>query len=672
MVHSRANEIWIYFDNNKEEGVATCKTCQQRLRNNRSYNLRQHLRKLHNIDLEPRPEELPHCSPQPYDESQIKDLLKVAKRRMLEDQEMAAKRARRCLPIELEKSTMINAVMGLVVHDGLPLKIFDSKYMKALLNPICESISDLGGKEFHITKIRCHHAVDLVADYIRKCFASDLTWRLLSLKFESFLESKPGIRRVFAQYVHKGQVAAHILGIIDFNINSSEKIEKKLKELLDKFHIDMKQVIAACDYSRPSWHGSEMSNAEYMDYIDKFEEYNEIAIKDIKISRPLGHIAQLCAFDVIKNEDVYSYILECRNLARFLSNPSNGYYELLESKELRIPKVDSPCVWGSTYVMMEALKATAVVLRNIKFEPLEQEEDKFNLNEDLWSFIESYCIAMGSLQKAIIKFSQEEVHYGDFYAQWLKTKLMTEKLHEIHRNKKKFCLKLITLLLQSFEDRSKEILRHKHLYACLFLDPRFQHTLTLQEKLEAISYLKQLWNRAKVFQSNAIEEKRIPIGSDNANNRVGQPTELLDDEDAFLNEFLSQDIPIRDRTVDDVHVKIEKFKLPFQLVDTNVLQFWQEQNFSEPELYILSSVCFAMPITPIPQKIKTLCSLLKSLTNDNSGDPSGRTLENLTFIRLNMHLLSKTIAALPLFEQRPLIIENFNKHRKLDTKNCHL
>lgn len=599
MVHSRANEIWIYFDNNKVEGVATCKTCQQRLRNNRSYNLRQHLRKLHNIDLEPRPEELPHYSPQPYDESQIKDLLKVAKRRMLEDQEMAAKRARRRLPIELEKSTMINAVMGLVLHDGLPLKIFDSKYMKTLLNPICESMSDLGGKEFHITKSRCYHALDLVADYIRRSFANDLNWRLLSLKFESFSESEPGIRRVIAQYVDKGQVAAHILGLVDFNISSSEKIENKLKELLSKFHVDIKQVIAACDCSRLTRHGSEMSNAEYMDYIGKFEEYNEIVMKDIKISRPLGHIAQLCAFDVIKNKDVYSYILECRNMARFLSNPSNGYCELLESKEMRIPKVDSPCLWGSTYAMIEALKATTHVLRNIKFEPLEQEEDKFNLNEDLWSFIESYCIAMGSLQKAVIKFSQEELHYGDFYAQWLKTKLMTEKLREIHKNKKKFCLKLITLLLQSFESRSKEMLHHKHFYGCLFLDPRFQHTLNLEQKLEAISYLKQLWNRAKVFRSNAIEEKRMTSNSDNVNNLVEQPSELVDDEDAFLNEFLSQDIPIRDRTVDDVHMKIEKFKLPFQLVDTNVLQFWQEQTFSEPELYILSSVCFGMPITPV-------------------------------------------------------------------------
>uniref|UniRef100_A0A1A9UPD0 BED-type domain-containing protein n=1 Tax=Glossina austeni TaxID=7395 RepID=A0A1A9UPD0_GLOAU len=242
MVHSRANEIWIYFDNNKAEGVATCKTCQQRLRNNRSYNLRQHLRKLHNIDLEPRPEELPHYSPQPYDESQIKDLLKVAKRRMLEDQEMAAKRARRRLPIELEKSTMINAVMGLVVHDGLPLKIFDSKYMKTLLNPICESMSDLGGKEFHITKSGCYHALDLVADYIRRSFANDLNWRLLSLKFESFSESEPGIRRVIAQYVDKSQVAARILGLVDFNIRSSEKIENKLKELLSKFHVDIKQI----------------------------------------------------------------------------------------------------------------------------------------------------------------------------------------------------------------------------------------------------------------------------------------------------------------------------------------------------------------------------------------------------------------------------------------------
>uniref|UniRef100_A0A1A9WBG6 BED-type domain-containing protein n=1 Tax=Glossina brevipalpis TaxID=37001 RepID=A0A1A9WBG6_9MUSC len=207
----RANKIWIYFDNNKEDGFATCKTCQQRLKNNRSFNLRQHLRKLHNIDLEAKPEELPHYSPQPYDESQIKEMLKVAKRRMLEDQEMVAKRARRRLPIELEKFTMINAIMSLIVQDGLPLKILDSKYMKALLNPICESMSDLGGKDFNITKHRCYQALDSVADYIRKGFAKDLNWRLLSLVFESFLGSQPDVRCVIAQYVDKGQVAAHIL-----------------------------------------------------------------------------------------------------------------------------------------------------------------------------------------------------------------------------------------------------------------------------------------------------------------------------------------------------------------------------------------------------------------------------------------------------------------------------
>uniref|UniRef100_A0A1A9ZBS0 Uncharacterized protein n=1 Tax=Glossina pallidipes TaxID=7398 RepID=A0A1A9ZBS0_GLOPL len=65
-------------------------------------------------------------------------------------------------------------------------------------------------------------------------------------------ESEPGIRRVIAQYVDKGQVAAHILGLVDFNISSSEKIENKLKELLSKFHVDIKQVIAACDCSRIS------------------------------------------------------------------------------------------------------------------------------------------------------------------------------------------------------------------------------------------------------------------------------------------------------------------------------------------------------------------------------------------------------------------------------------
>lgn len=68
MVRNTKSEIWNYFDNIVEEGVAVCKTCLQSLRNNRTYNLRQHLRKIHNIVIdvqEPGSAQQPTYSPQP-------------------------------------------------------------------------------------------------------------------------------------------------------------------------------------------------------------------------------------------------------------------------------------------------------------------------------------------------------------------------------------------------------------------------------------------------------------------------------------------------------------------------------------------------------------------------------------------------------------------------------
>lgn len=49
----------------------------------------------------------------------------------------------------------------------------------------------------------------------------------------------------------------------------------------------------------------------------------------------------------------------------------------------------------------------------------------------------------------------------------------------------------------------------------------------------------------------------------------------------------------------DTYSKIENFKLPHHRVETNVLDFWYGKQFTDPELFALANICFAIPPTQV-------------------------------------------------------------------------
>lgn len=56
-------------------------------------------------------------------------------------------------------------------------------------------------------------------------------------------------------------------------------------------------------------------------------------------------------------------------------------------------------------------------------------------------------------------------------------------------------------ILSSIEVRSKTLLNNKFLISCLFLDPRFTHTLTPQQENDAVNHLKSIWDRTNDINS---------------------------------------------------------------------------------------------------------------------------------------------------------------------------
>jgi len=144
-------------------------------------------------------------------------------------------------------------------------------------------------------------------------------------------------------------------------------------------------------------------------------------------------------------------------------------------------------------------------------------------------------------------------------------------------------------LLESMEVRTKKLVSNVGFDACLYLDPRFHHILDGSQKERAIHFLKKLWAQIKIHS---------PIPNlVSSNNSMASDTVHEAYNFDLLDGFLSAKIVSNEST--DVHGKIESLKLPYMKSSENVLNFWKVRKLSDPELYALSKICFAIPPTHV-------------------------------------------------------------------------
>ncbi|XP_036317372.1 uncharacterized protein LOC118732350, partial [Rhagoletis pomonella] len=125
---------------------------------------------------------------------------------------------------------------------------------------------------------------------------------------------------------------------------------------------------------------------------------------------------------------------------------------------------------------------------------------------------------------------------------------------------------------------------------------------------------------------------------------------FFDEEDELMYQYLVQGTQAEINNTFDAYARIEHLQLPFQRID-DVLKFWKGKQYTDPELYELSNVCFAVPPTQVT--IERAFSTLRLVLTDYRNQLSQETLENILLVKLNPSFLDTAIETLPLFEDTP-------------------
>ncbi|TMW47899.1 hypothetical protein DOY81_007022 [Sarcophaga bullata] len=628
-MHNTDSEIWNYFKNISGEGVAVCKICEKHVRTNRRFNLTRHLKGLHGIEVDKNPD------------SQEDEAGNRANKRKLAQTEdsTASKSSKRCLYVEIDKEIVTRSVLGLLLEEGVQPRVFGSANMQALLMPICEGLCEEANKTLKIDEIETERVISSLATHLRNTFTNELHWRLLSLKIDADVNATSNSYCLSALFVDNGELKTYALGIIDLGDKTCLR-EENIKDILHKFNIDSNQIISAyCDDTKAHYN-EPVENCNYLDKINQFEIFHEITLGDIKVERYVGTTIQHCILDLFKNNSIFQSFLQCRNMVKFLQN-SHEYQELFKENNFNIPQLDSPWKWGSTYTMMKHLEDSCNVLKTINYESNVSSEDNFNLDNNLWAFIRSYCKVLYTVQKTLIRCYSTDMHFGDFYAQFLKSKLFVEKILNEKKHQDNYVQVIGETLLESIRKRLDSFLKHERFVACLYLDPRFQHTLNTSQRALAHSFLKKLWTRSKIYNIDMTNS----AARYKDNQEKGQEHEDQDDEDTFLNNFLTQNIQNADSREAEIYFKFETLKLPFQTVDVNILKFWKELSVREPEIYALSQICFAIPATQVYNR--TLCTEIYKIGKYETASAFAK--ENRSIVRLNYHLIKDVSETMVFF-----------------------
>ena len=184
-------------------------------------------------------------------------------------------------------------------------------------------------------------------------------------------------------------------------------------------------------------------------------------------TRCAAHTLQLAIKDFFNIEQVKTLTEKGREMAVHLRKPS--FIRILRTLKKKMPILDCPTRWGSTYLMLVRLQEYQEISEDIEFE----DEGFFERTSILISALKPVEILNRRLQSEVLLLS-------DFFSQWIKTKLELERSTNTFTNS----------LLSAMKNREAKLFDNDVLLAGVFLDPRFKSLLTPEQKTQAEAYVR--------------------------------------------------------------------------------------------------------------------------------------------------------------------------------------
>lgn len=244
-----------------------------------------------------------------------------------------------------------------------------------------------------------------------------------------------------------------------------------------------------------------------------------------------------------------------------------------------------------------------------------------------WSDIVKIMTTLAPFKKNMLKLQSEQCTLSDFYGFWTLIHLKLGKENS----------PLTESLINDMMSYHEMLVNNPTVIAAVYLDPRYQRSLSNEKKEMAISFLKALYQKIRTIEN--IQS------NDNTNNeqasRGADDDDSYDEMEAYLNSIQPESTNNTQGTPAD-GIDIEKLLKDFdgqkESLKSSVLQFWEENKSIHPILYKLSSAVFTIP--PTQSSVERGFSSFAIVLTARRTRLGDAILEKILLIKTNKDLLN--------------------------------
>lgn len=509
--------------------------------------------------------------------------------------------------IKVDDKRLMEACVELVVVNGCPIDIVEYSGFRKLIDPVVKGI----GGDFQLNVDSLKSSIASMANDVVQKIKTAVRNNLLSLKIDVVTGLYGSILTVNVQYVMNGKLHLNTLSIKELVHDQTFFINDILLETLDVYNIDPNQIYSI----------TFDSDSQMMDKSNCFSDRNTVefnipVIQNVHFNGTiLAHkcvavTLQLAIDDAHNDPNVICVLNEFRNFIKTIMSSLN-----LEEHNLHNLCSDSPSQWLTTYEMLEQFFE-----HSQEFLELAKSSSQFLISTVMWENLNFIYEGLKLLKHFSNVLKTDNLPMCDFFGLWLESKIRLEKLDNFYTN----------TLLKFMKERELIFMNNESFLASVYLDPRYQLLLSMEQKMQARIHLEQVWENVQATSSLVEKDIKECVNDFDMNTEMDVEDEIekmlkMKEMERDMKQFVQTD-------------KINQILLGFDGVTRiarkeNILRYWACAKGNHPELYELVKIVYGIPASFVT--LERTLSILKNIHYKSEDGLVDSNTENILLIKLN-------------------------------------
>ncbi|CAI6355747.1 unnamed protein product [Macrosiphum euphorbiae] len=548
--------------------------------------------------------------------------------------------------VEIDKQTVIDGCIMLVTDNGRPLSILSDSGLRKIIDPILKAI----GSNFTINVKNIQQEITKKYINVVDSITKELNKKLVFLKIDCVTRLSRSIIGINCQFIYNGKIKILTLGMSELlDKHTGSYLKQEVLLVMERYKISPAQIYSiTCDNARNMIKMVDLFNETPEEELVDNDEENILNAEDnddvlLQIQElihtsgietgPLTtcmrcavHSFQLAIRDSMQDRSIQSILSKSRKAVKTLRTQT--YAAWLKREGLKQAILDIETRWNSTFNMLSRL---------IELKPFCITNEQIILSSNDWNSVEKIITALEPAKIATVQMQSNSLTPGDVYGIWLKTQMCLSKID----------IQLSKTLIKNMAERQKNIFTNPVFESAIYLDPRYQHLMSVASKTRAVIHLVNTYNLIKNIKNNNDTDKEQDIDdptAENENIETGFEENVSNDFQLYL-QSLSQCVHLSSQsssssTGSTGTVAISIMSLlnlfdnqPILQHDENILSYWENKKIECPELYELSQVVMAVPTTQV--SVERSFSSLKFVLGDLRSNLGSELLEKIMLIRAN-------------------------------------